>query len=397
MVDVVRLRSAVVHSPTHKYPREKRDDVADAVLHKKAFYFQQRSGKLDVRAIGRLDIRRIVSEVDIDALQQHLENITFSSLDEDDLRLYSDDCFIKLFQLAQLTMEYLLSVQDTLATSIEALAVKYEATRRELEAGKGELQRGAEQSRRLRREVRQKRRTISKYEQLLAVPPPPAADRSSNHFACVTCGKLFEDDTFLQQHVARKHGSAATPAAAAAAAVPDRLVLFVQLTDGRCIEAVSAPSSTVSQLKASLGLAQMTAAARLVHRGAALPDTATLADCSLQQHSQLVLIDPDAAAAAAAAQAKQSRKLDESEQSTAVSTSDHVSALMSLVQQQMQWGAQREETRRAHELSAAEALELKLRELELALPRRIEGYVDGSLDDFKEALQVHIALHYKAA
>jgi Iguana/Dzip1-like DAZ-interacting protein N-terminal/Ubiquitin family len=395
MVDVVRLRSAVVHSPTHKYPRESRDDVADAVLHKKAFYFQQRSGKLDVRAIGRLDIRRIVSEVDIDALQQHLENITFSSLDEDDLRLYSDDCFIKLFQLAQLTMEYLLSVQDTLATSIEALAVKYEAVRRELEANKGELQRGAEQSRRLRREVRQKRRTISKYEQLLAVPPPPPADRSSNHFACVTCGKLFEDDIFLQQHVARKHGRAThTPAPAA---VPDRLALFVQLTDGRCIEAVSAPSSTVSQLKASLGLAQLTAAARLVYRGAALPDSATLADCSLQQHSQLVLIDPDAAAAAAA-QAKQSHKRDESEQSTtAVSTSDHVSALMSLVQQQMQWGAQREETRRAHELSAAEALELKLRELELALPRRIEGYVDGSLDDFKEALQVHIALHYKAA
>ena len=57
----------------------------------------------------------------------------------------------------------------------------------------------------------------------------------------------------------------------------------------------------------------------------------------------------------------------------------------------MHWGAQREKTRRAHELSAAEALELKLRELELALPRRIEGYVDGSLDDFKEALQVQIS------
>lgn len=51
--------------------------------------------------------------------QAHLENITFAHVSEDDLRLYSDQCFLNLFRLSQLLLEYLLSVQDTLATSLE--------------------------------------------------------------------------------------------------------------------------------------------------------------------------------------------------------------------------------------------------------------------------------------
>lgn len=52
-------------------------------------------------------------------LQAHLENIVFSDVIEDDLRLYSDASFLNLFRLSQLLLEYLLSVQDTLATSLE--------------------------------------------------------------------------------------------------------------------------------------------------------------------------------------------------------------------------------------------------------------------------------------
>lgn len=51
--------------------------------------------------------------------QAHLENITFADVKEDDLRPYSDQCFLNLFRLSQLLLEYLLSVQDTLATSLE--------------------------------------------------------------------------------------------------------------------------------------------------------------------------------------------------------------------------------------------------------------------------------------
>lgn len=51
--------------------------------------------------------------------QAHLENVVFADVTEDDLRLYSDACFLNLFRISQLLLEYLLSVQDTLATSLE--------------------------------------------------------------------------------------------------------------------------------------------------------------------------------------------------------------------------------------------------------------------------------------
>ncbi len=50
------------------------------------FAFQERHGKLDLRSISRVDIDRVIAETDIDTLQAHLANITFSRLDVGDLK-----------------------------------------------------------------------------------------------------------------------------------------------------------------------------------------------------------------------------------------------------------------------------------------------------------------------
>ena len=84
---------------------------AESLLYHKSFYFQQRRGDLDLRGISRVDVDKIIRETDIDTLQSFLENITFSDVSSDDLKLYSDECFIRLFQITQLTLEYLLNVQ----------------------------------------------------------------------------------------------------------------------------------------------------------------------------------------------------------------------------------------------------------------------------------------------
>lgn len=51
-----------------------------------AFQFQERRGKLDLRAISRLDIERVIQEGDIATLQSHLGNITFAKLEPADLK-----------------------------------------------------------------------------------------------------------------------------------------------------------------------------------------------------------------------------------------------------------------------------------------------------------------------
>lgn len=65
------------------------------------FSFRQRAGKLDMRAIARLDLVKIVATTDIDAIQRHLENVAFADVTLDDVQHYSDAYFLKLFQIAQ--------------------------------------------------------------------------------------------------------------------------------------------------------------------------------------------------------------------------------------------------------------------------------------------------------
>ena len=72
---------------------------AETLLFHKSFYFQQRRGTLDLRGISRVDVEKIIREVDIDTLQGYLENITFSDVTGEDLALYSDETFVRLFQV----------------------------------------------------------------------------------------------------------------------------------------------------------------------------------------------------------------------------------------------------------------------------------------------------------
>ena len=91
----------------------------------KGFHFQCRKAKIDLRSVSKLDLVKIVKEVDISSLQSQLENLVYGRLDENDLRFMTDDSVIKLFNVAQLTIEYLLYAQEQLTASLHDLATKY--------------------------------------------------------------------------------------------------------------------------------------------------------------------------------------------------------------------------------------------------------------------------------
>lgn len=67
----------------------------------RSFSFRQRSGKLDTRAIGRLDLEKIVATTDVAVIQKHLENLAFADVTLEDVQQYSDAYFLKLFQISQ--------------------------------------------------------------------------------------------------------------------------------------------------------------------------------------------------------------------------------------------------------------------------------------------------------
>jgi zinc finger protein DZIP1 len=59
-----------------------------------------------------VDLDRVVKEIDLSTLETLLSNITFANLERDDIERLGDAHFVKLFRVAQMTIEYLLYTQD---------------------------------------------------------------------------------------------------------------------------------------------------------------------------------------------------------------------------------------------------------------------------------------------
>ncbi|PRP76908.1 zinc finger protein [Planoprotostelium fungivorum] len=76
--------------------------------------FAPRTKRIDWRSIVETDVEAIHETFDVDQLQNLLENITFSNIDFEER--YADAQFLKAFRLAQLLIEYLLQVQNSLLT-----------------------------------------------------------------------------------------------------------------------------------------------------------------------------------------------------------------------------------------------------------------------------------------
>eukprot|EP00956_Cyclotella_meneghiniana_P016985 scaffold27384_cov36-Cyclotella_meneghiniana.AAC.8 len=110
---------------------------AETILLNRDFQFEVRGfmpEQIDLRAVSKVDVDRVVKEVDLEVLQELLSNITFGQITEDDFDLYSNDCFIKLFRISQLTIEQLLDSQTALCGHLNHLAKKYAEKKREIQS-----------------------------------------------------------------------------------------------------------------------------------------------------------------------------------------------------------------------------------------------------------------------
>lgn len=146
----------------------------------RSFAFRQRAGKLDTRAIARLDIDKIAATTDVEAIQRHLENLTFADVTLDDVQQYSDAYFLKLFQVAQLTLEYLMHVQDSLVGHSESLESQCERLLDECQQLEVDNDKQEAEIASLKRDVRQKQRTMATLELMLLNAPSRKLQNAAN-------------------------------------------------------------------------------------------------------------------------------------------------------------------------------------------------------------------------
>ena len=86
--------------------------------------FKERSGRINWRQLMNMDIERVTKEIDLPSLELMLNNVTYANLDREDVERLGDQHFVKLFRIAQLTIEYLLYTQDYFQSVNKVLDVK---------------------------------------------------------------------------------------------------------------------------------------------------------------------------------------------------------------------------------------------------------------------------------
>ncbi|KAJ1511077.1 Zinc finger protein dzip1 [Coelomomyces lativittatus] len=188
------------------------------------FYFKRRRERINWRLLGSLDVDRIQRELDLSALQDAIDNVTFCDIESEDLR-YTDPNFVKLFQLSQLIIEYLLYCQNLLQDTEKVSSKRLKELECEVEALKDQSEKQLLEIYTTKKENKSMKKTLYAYQMmsrysgipLSPTPPPfplapsnlpafpPSVQTTNSHHRCPYCPKVFQNTPFLKAHVDRRH------------------------------------------------------------------------------------------------------------------------------------------------------------------------------------------------
>ncbi|KAK3094724.1 hypothetical protein FSP39_005449 [Pinctada imbricata] len=164
----------------------------------RSFAFRKRFERIDWRKLASIDIEHIARTLDFNALQENIMNITFCNIEgELDTRMV-DPNFIKLFKLAQLTIEYLLHSQEYLTTVVTGMEEKIKKEEQEHNDTKKLLEKTKQDLSDCKKESHKRKKLLMAQQQLIHAG-------SGSYNKCPFCPKAFLNSSFLQSHINRRH------------------------------------------------------------------------------------------------------------------------------------------------------------------------------------------------
>ncbi|KAJ3320558.1 Zinc finger protein dzip1 [Boothiomyces sp. JEL0866] len=178
----------------------------------KEFYFKPKRQRINWRILTALNVDEIVRKNDIESLQNIIENVTFCDVQDSGVSLVTldletvDPNMLKLFQLAQLIIEFLLYTQTDLIQKNNAtidtnnnLKIDIDQLNSKLVTQQTQLESG-------RKEIKTLKKAVYAYELMTKMPgAQPNAAPDVIYHRCRFCPKAFSSRSYLQSHEERRH------------------------------------------------------------------------------------------------------------------------------------------------------------------------------------------------
>lgn len=135
------------------------------------FKFCTRRESVDWRRINAIDVDRVSGELDFQMLQEHIAGVAFCSLEGErclNCQSHVDPALLKLFRLAQLTIQYLLHSQDCLALSLQTAQEQLQIEAKEKQHLQVQLQKQCQDGKLLKEELKQRKKIIASQQAMIS-------------------------------------------------------------------------------------------------------------------------------------------------------------------------------------------------------------------------------------
>nr|CAD7258102.1 unnamed protein product [Timema shepardi] len=161
---------------------------------------------------GAIDVDRLVQERDLVTLQENLINVINYNLDHEyDVKIL-DPNFVKLFKLAQLSVDYLMYSQQHVFNCVELAEDQINKLSKIFH--QQEIERTKKECKKKDLVLKHLKRKLKELEKIKAKEPPvlphqylQAGHGISSQFKCGFCGKAFLTDIYLEAHLVRRHNT----------------------------------------------------------------------------------------------------------------------------------------------------------------------------------------------
>ena len=186
--------------------------------HPSSFFFRRRTGKLNWSHLASVSLASIIQHVDVDALQQHVDTITYADITETDLSHATDPQILHLIRLMQLTIEYLINAQNYLIKQAKRRDRLMTEVKAEVNHSKLQLQQRDDEINKLKQDNKYHKRLLKAYETNSNLSPNKphslpgggggGGGAELSVYTCEYCRASFVSEVYLQGHIGRRHPDA---------------------------------------------------------------------------------------------------------------------------------------------------------------------------------------------